>query len=469
MVGRGSNVRFSSGELVATLCFALCVWSGQMTNTWVFPSVATVFPFARDAGMLCVTLAYVSIVLCACYRPRCLGRAVGVVSLASLVLACVLAVSGLELVSPITACVFCISYTVGLVFPEILSFIALSRLASNVRRLCCISVAFIACALAGIPQIDLGASGGAMVRLVIFLLVVALLWKDAGGVLGRLSDGLPAADLEAEAPRSFLAPMHAFFPCVFLVSVIAAFGSMISQGGQAGALSHVLNAAAVIVAFLVAFKRKASEDMLFTCVYLGILAGLLLVPFSENGMLPAARMVISACSTCFSVLYMLVVSSVGSRNIFALLPTLGIASAVNGFGTMVGAIMGDFASSHATMLTGGAFAAVAAFVFAAFIWLFFKKFSFSETVGSVEPVVEVSLPAEDTETLSLRSKRVAARCGLTAREGEILDLLAHGRNTRFIQEKLVISPNTVRTHIKHIYQKLDVHSQQELIDFVSSG
>ncbi len=467
MIGRRLSAWFPRRELVAALCLALCAWSGQMTNTWVFPSVATVFPFARDVGMLCVALAYVLLALCARYSPRCLKHVVGVVSLVLLVLACILAVLGLELVSPITACVFCVSYTVGLVFPEILSFIALARLASNARRLCCISAAFIVCALAGILRVDFGASGGAVVRLAVFLVVMVLLWKDVGSVLGRLSDGLPAADLEVEAPKSFLAPMHAFFPCVFLVSIIAAFGSMISQGGQAGVFSHVLNAAVLVAAFLVTFKRRASEDMLFTCVYLGILAGLLLVPFSESGMLPAARMIIGACSSCFSVLYMLVVSSVGSRNIFALLPTLGIASGANGFGTMVGAIMGGFASSHAIMLTGGAFAAAAAFVFAAFIWLFFKKFSFSETVGSVEPVAKVNLPAGDAETLSLRSERVAARYGLTAREGEILDLLARGRNTRFIQEKLVISPNTVRTHIKHIYQKLDVHSQQELIDFVS--
>ena len=35
-----------------------------------------------------------------------------------------------------------------------------------------------------------------------------------------------------------------------------------------------------------------------------------------------------------------------------------------------------------------------------------------------------------------------------------------------IAEELVISENTVRTHVRHIYAKLDVHSHQELIDLV---
>jgi len=33
-------------------------------------------------------------------------------------------------------------------------------------------------------------------------------------------------------------------------------------------------------------------------------------------------------------------------------------------------------------------------------------------------------------------------------------------------EKLFISKNTVKTHVKNIYAKTGVHSQQELIDFV---
>ena len=56
--------------------------------------------------------------------------------------------------------------------------------------------------------------------------------------------------------------------------------------------------------------------------------------------------------------------------------------------------------------------------------------------------------------------------GLTRRESEILLLLAQGRSISVIQEKLVVSKNTVKTHVKNIYNKLDVHSQQELIDLV---
>ena len=39
-------------------------------------------------------------------------------------------------------------------------------------------------------------------------------------------------------------------------------------------------------------------------------------------------------------------------------------------------------------------------------------------------------------------------------------------NVRFIQDELTVSYNTVKTHVSHIYAKLDVHSHQELFDLV---
>ena len=52
---------------------------------------------------------------------------------------------------------------------------------------------------------------------------------------------------------------------------------------------------------------------------------------------------------------------------------------------------------------------------------------------------------------------------LTTREGEILSLLAGGRNVRQIAEALNISPLTARNHIQNIMEKLEVHSQTEAV------
>ncbi|MEG0757099.1 MAG: helix-turn-helix transcriptional regulator, partial [Raoultibacter sp.] len=52
---------------------------------------------------------------------------------------------------------------------------------------------------------------------------------------------------------------------------------------------------------------------------------------------------------------------------------------------------------------------------------------------------------------------------LSQRETEVFELLVRGRSAQVIAEKLYISTDTVRVHIKSIYKKLEVHSQQELI------
>ncbi|WP_449132491.1 LuxR C-terminal-related transcriptional regulator [Senegalimassilia anaerobia] len=58
---------------------------------------------------------------------------------------------------------------------------------------------------------------------------------------------------------------------------------------------------------------------------------------------------------------------------------------------------------------------------------------------------------------------------LSRRETEILFFLAKGHNAAYIQEKLYISEGTAKTHIRHIYRKCDVHSQQDLMRMVENA
>ena len=58
---------------------------------------------------------------------------------------------------------------------------------------------------------------------------------------------------------------------------------------------------------------------------------------------------------------------------------------------------------------------------------------------------------------------------LSRRETEILFFLAKGHNAAYIQEKLFISEGTAKTHIRHIYRKLDVHNQQDLMRMVEDA
>ncbi|MEC4176775.1 helix-turn-helix transcriptional regulator [Adlercreutzia sp. R7] len=81
-------------------------------------------------------------------------------------------------------------------------------------------------------------------------------------------------------------------------------------------------------------------------------------------------------------------------------------------------------------------------------------------------------PAEDASQPAAPSAspcdQVVVQYGLSAREADVLGLLARGRDAAYIAEELVISKNTVRTHMKNIFAKTGVHSRQELIDLLET-
>jgi two-component system, NarL family, response regulator LiaR len=69
----------------------------------------------------------------------------------------------------------------------------------------------------------------------------------------------------------------------------------------------------------------------------------------------------------------------------------------------------------------------------------------------IDPELVVAL-ADELSTASRKDRQAEE---LTEREVEILQLVAFGHTNRDVGGKLFISPDTVKTHLEHIYQKLD--------------
>lgn len=67
------------------------------------------------------------------------------------------------------------------------------------------------------------------------------------------------------------------------------------------------------------------------------------------------------------------------------------------------------------------------------------------------------------DVLGEKCRAVADRHGLTNREREILPYLAQGYSLPYIRNELYIAQSTIDTHVRHIYQKLGIHSREELI------
>ncbi len=60
-------------------------------------------------------------------------------------------------------------------------------------------------------------------------------------------------------------------------------------------------------------------------------------------------------------------------------------------------------------------------------------------------------------------KKVGYKSGLTQKENEIVNALVDGLSYKLVADKMGISIDTVRFHIRHIYRKLHVNSKAEVI------
>jgi DNA-binding CsgD family transcriptional regulator len=70
------------------------------------------------------------------------------------------------------------------------------------------------------------------------------------------------------------------------------------------------------------------------------------------------------------------------------------------------------------------------------------------------------------EELVLRCSHAARHYGLTHREEELLVLLAQRMSSAEIEKSLCISHGTCKTHIGHVYAKLDAHSREDIVRVV---
>lgn len=97
-----------------------------------------------------------------------------------------------------------------------------------------------------------------------------------------------------------------------------------------------------------------------------------------------------------------------------------------------------------------------------------QAMDFSRSIFAEETAAPA--PADDTPAARGRFRQrceiVANTYLLSRRESEVMYYLARGYKSSHIQQQLYISEGTAKTHIRHIYRKLSIHSQQDLIHLI---
>lgn len=459
--------RKRAATAAAFAALTLMTLRNGLMNIELFPLFDDIFPLARDLSVAAGAAVNVLVALIAFYRPSILrARVFNGISAVLCVGGAGLALAGVHATSEPTWLAVAGTVVSGIGTALIWLTVCCGLIAFNPRAIFIgIPCASAAASLAAWDVGTLPRTAGLLVMFVCPLVALALTYRRSRDVLREIGAASAPRDTAVTRPASFLPFTSALFGALFVYSIAGGFG--VRFGSTEGNPESLLLQVAVLAVLAIWNLRSADMrrfDRLFEVSVLLVVAGFLVAPLGSYQQLASSLTTLS--SACFGALATVVLVSAAARNPLSSLVVFGWGSALQSLGTIVGANLGALASGIGTdaVFLGSAAAAV---VLLAYTFYLVRAASFADTVAGIEPVAPLRVPGQTPdERFDAACAAIAARAGLTPRETDVFRLLARGRNNLYIQEELVLARNTVKSHIKHVYQKLDVHSQQELIDLM---
>lgn len=257
---------------------------------------------------------------------------------------------------------------------------------------------------------------------------------------------------------------------------------------------------AVIIATMAISKNESYWDMIFRCVLPAIALAVFCVPHLFGDYALLAGFFVIAGYICFETLMWFLIADLSQEFRLSPIFMFGLGRGLLELGSLVGSWLAQIPGDNTiTGVFGNAEGALVLMLALAVAYSLLPRRR--EVRAIVDPNHVIKMPGYDAlqthiekqqvedepqqETDSeeigaaevdakIRAKgRFHARCEeiadcylLSRRETEVMFLLAKGHNAAFIQDKLCISKSTAKTHINHIYRKLDIHTQQELLNMV---
>lgn len=260
-----------------------------------------------------------------------------------------------------------------------------------------------------------------------------------------------------------------FLLCVVYL-IIGCEAALFSPGdagaSRVGLTSLASNCATVVFAILlVLYSKRVSFSGLFRWVMPLLVISLVLVGISGDWAQLATGLINSVCDSLIEVLLFLFVLTIAKNYGAPVTLGLGMVCGFSQAGVLLGNLLGRACAISGMQATNPFLSpdqlSMALICILAIAMLFVPQ---KDLAGQVPRLSEADSADQSLARACLEMQR---RYGLSDREAEVAALLAKGRSRPYIRERLFISTNTVATHIKHIYQKLDVHSKEELMDMAN--
>lgn len=284
-------------------------------------------------------------------------------------------------------------------------------------------------------------------------------------------------------------PLVVFLALEMVMGLVMSFQAVDAAGdGSAAGAKTLATLAAYICLIVLVMRRRELPDirLLFERLFPFFALALALLPFTS-----------SAYGTLFSAVLVFLQGMVGTSVLFLLLQSsrehgVPIVACVAGVsfvarasilaglivGWTIGVADGVDATARVLMVAGAAMYAMSLVL----VWSLKTRRSGGASGADVQAEqgageasgeaqgVEGALAADAIDVVDRPASfeetaaRLAREHSLTAREEQVVALVACGRSAVYIAGELGIAPETVRSYLKSAYPKLGVHSKQELID-----
>ena len=208
-----------------------------------------------------------------------------------------------------------------------------------------------------------------------------------------------------------------------------------------------------------------------------IAVALLLIPFiGSNGDGVILTLILLVGYVSFEVMMWVAFAEISYRFRLSSVLVFGLGRAFLTAGTLIGAIGSSMLASIDGLFsinsTGGSLLAMFALVLAYALLPREKDIKDMVLLDEIDDVAGAVVDDENAQRnhrFTKKCEKVATHYLLSKRETEVLYLLAKGRNASYIKDALYISEGTAKTHIWRIYKKLNVHTQQDLIELIDQS
>ncbi|OUO89881.1 hypothetical protein B5F40_09395 [Gordonibacter sp. An230] len=325
-----------------------------------------------------------------------------------------------------------------------------------------------------------------------------------GGVFRRDSSGIVVGQSGGATLANIVSSTWRYMLCIAAIGYVGGVSRMFAQ--QSGSDSSVLNVTLALGMLVAAgglalmwdkVHGRLSFPAVYAAVFLAVMTGFLFLPFFDAGYRMLFAGVANAAFSLVSIFMMITCIKIAHLRQVDPIAVFGVFSSIVYGGVLIGRAVGDALGQTYDVSQILVIALMSTYVlsFAGVVVNLRRREkadrAFDPIGGDVESEPEGAVPSVGDGGSAVRpsgghsaprplvrnvivaqdmvpvySRLLKKTYGLSNRETDVLELIMRGRDVARMAETLFVSENTVRSHCKNLYRKLDVHNRQQVFDLV---